>query len=267
VSASFDTWHARLGHIAPVVVSRVLRTTHLPVSSRPNKHSVCEFCQYEKFKQLLFTPSSRVTTSLLELIHSDVWTSPTMSLGGCRYYVMFIDDFSHFCWVYPLVQKSNVFLSFVKFKALVENQLRTRIKQFQSDNEGEFVSKVFLDFFNLHGILHCRSCPHTAQQNGLAERKHRHLMEVALSLLAQSHLPDVFWVDVSNDSPFSKLFQRPPITRCFRFLALLPILSFVHIYPTNNVSSLALALIIRAVAVLIWLLIMFIYIAAWSLMN
>lgn len=226
VSASFDTWHARLGHASFAVVSRVLWTTHLPVSSRPNKNSVCEFCQYGKSKQLPFAHSSRVTTSPLELVHSDVWMSPSVSLGGCRYYVVFIDDFSRFCWVYSLVQKSDVFLSFVKFKALVENQLCTRIKQFQSNNGGEFVSKAFSDFFALHGILHRRSCPHTAQQNGLAERKHRHLMEMGLSLLAQSHLPHRFWVDaflhfayiinrlptplLSNDSPYSKLFQGPP---------------------------------------------------------
>jgi transposase InsO family protein len=214
------------------VVSCVLRTTHLPVSSRPNKNSVCEFCQYGKSKQLPFAHSSQVTTTPLELVHSDVWTSPFVSLGGCRYYVIYIDDFSRFCWVYPLAQKSNVFLSFVKFKALVENQICTQIKQFQSDNGGEFVSKTFSDFFALHGILHRRSCPHTAQQNGLAECKHRHLMEMGLSLLAQSHLPNLFWVDaflhsayiinrlptplLSNESPFSNLFQRSPNYSLFR---------------------------------------------------
>jgi transposase InsO family protein len=107
-----------------------------------------------------------------------------MLLSGCRCYVIFIDDFSCFCWVYPLFQKSDVFISFVKFKSLVENQLSHRIKQFQSDNGGEFVSKAFSDFFDLHGIIHRRLCPHTPQQNGLAERKHRHLMEMGLSLLA-----------------------------------------------------------------------------------
>ena len=105
-----------------------------------------------------------------------------MSLGGCRYYVVFIDDFSRFSWVYPRVQNLDVFISFVKFKELVENQFCSRIKQFQSDNGGKFISKSFSDFFDLHGIIHCRSCPHTAQQNGLAECKHRHLMEMGLSL-------------------------------------------------------------------------------------
>jgi transposase InsO family protein len=226
VSASFDIWHARLGHASSPIVSRVLNSNHLPVSSSPNKKSICEFCQYGKSKKLPFAPSSRISLSPLELIHSDVWTSPTISIGGCRYYVVFIDDFSRFSWVYPLAQKSDVFLSFVKFKALVENQFCTRIKQFQTDNGGEFVSKSFSDFLALHGIVHRRSCPHTAQQNGLAERKHRHLMEMGLSLLAQSHLPTTFWVDaflhaayiinqlptpqLSNVSPFFKLFHRSP---------------------------------------------------------
>jgi hypothetical protein len=84
--------------------------------------------------------------------------------------------------------------------------------------------KLFQFFFDLHGIIHRRSCPHTPQQNGLAERKHRHLIEMGLSLLAQSHLPTEFWVDafslsaysinrlptpiLSNESPFFKLYHQ-----------------------------------------------------------
>jgi len=149
VSASFDLWHARLGRAAYPIVTRILRSSRLPISTSANKADVCAPGQYGKSKQLPNVPSSRVT-SPLELVHSDVWVSPTVSLGGCRYYVIFIDDFTQFCWLYPLVNKSDVFLSFTKFQSLVENQFSCQIKQLQYDNGGEYLSHLFVNFLDSH---------------------------------------------------------------------------------------------------------------------
>jgi transposase InsO family protein len=77
----------------------------------------------------------------------------------------------------------------------VENQFCCSIKKFQYDGGGEFMSRQFKQFLENNGIIHRVSCPHTPQQNGLAERKHKHIMEMGLSLLAQSHLAPLFWVD------------------------------------------------------------------------
>jgi len=147
-------------------------------------------------------------------------------MSGCRFYVIFVDDFSRFTWLYPLINKSEVFSYFVKFKLLVEKQFSTSIKQFQTDNGGEYTSTQFKHFLEKHGILHRRTCPHTSQQNGVAERKHRHIVEMGLTLLAQSGLPTKFWVEsfltstylinrlptkvLHNASPFSKLFGTQP---------------------------------------------------------
>jgi transposase InsO family protein len=119
-----------------------------------------------------------------------------------------------------------VFQFFVKFKLLVENLFTAKIKQFQSDNGGEYTSKQFKDYLSQSGILHRLFCPHTSQQNGIAERKHRHIVEVGLTLLAQSGLSPKFWVDsfliaiylinrlptyvLQQESPFSKLMNRAP---------------------------------------------------------
>lgn len=75
---------------------------------------------------------------------------------------------------------------FVNFKLLVEEQFNLTIKQFQSDNGGEYCSTIFKHFLATNGIFHRFSCPHTSQQNSLAERKHCHIMEMGLTLLAQS---------------------------------------------------------------------------------
>jgi hypothetical protein len=101
-----------------------------------------------------------------------------------------------------------------------------QIKQLQYDNGGEYLSHLFVNFLDSHGIIHRHSCPHSSPQNGLVERKHRHIREMGLSLLAHSHLPPQFWVDaflmtvflinrlptpvLDHQTPFSKLFHSPP---------------------------------------------------------
>jgi transposase InsO family protein len=130
----------------------------------------------QKQKIVLFD-SYRVSTHPLELVHSDVWTSPIVSIGGCKFYVIFIDDHSRFSWLFPLRHKSEVLSCFIKFKSLVENFFSCKIKQLQTDNGGEYVSAAFKNFTNTNGILHRLTCPYTSEQNGISERKHRHITE------------------------------------------------------------------------------------------
>jgi transposase InsO family protein len=226
VKTSVRVWHSRLGHPSASTVNDILNKHHLPFTGSLSNKEVCEPCHLAKSKQLPFPSSTRVSTAPLQLIHTDVWCSPVVSLSGFRYYVIFIDDFSRYSWLYPLSQKSDVFTSFMKFKSLVENQFSTQIKQLQSDGGGEFLSKQFTSLLETNGIFHRISCPYTAQQNGLAERKHRHVVEMGLSLLAQSGLPQSFWVEsfltatflinrlptplLNHCSPYFMLFQQIP---------------------------------------------------------
>jgi hypothetical protein len=79
-------------------------------------------------------------------VHTDVW-GPTQasSLAGSRYYVTFIDDATRKTWVYCIRQKYDVFDTFKKWKALVENETRKRLMCLRSDNGGEYCSKDFDD--------------------------------------------------------------------------------------------------------------------------
>ena len=81
------------------------------------------------------------------------------------------------------------------FQKLVENHYGRKIKQFQSDGGGEFTSNAFKHHLASCGIHHQLSCPSTPQQNGLAERKHRHLTELALAMMCQSKTPFKYWVE------------------------------------------------------------------------
>lgn len=109
-----------------------------------------------------------------------------MSYGGYRYYLIFIDDDSRYTWLFPLVNKSETFNYFCKFKNAIEKQFGADIELLQSDGGSEYVDKTFASFLQNHGIQYRISCPHTLQQNDVEERKHRHIVEIGLSLLHQA---------------------------------------------------------------------------------
>jgi histone deacetylase 1/2 len=127
----------------------------------------------------------------LELIYLDVWGHASDSVGGKKYYVSFIDDYSKFTWIYLLKFKSEVFEKFHEFQKLAERLFDRKILTMQTDWGGEY--QKLHSFFEKVGITHHASCPHAHQQNGAAERKHRHIVEVGLSLLAHASMPLKFW--------------------------------------------------------------------------
>lgn len=153
--------------------------------------SICDACQKAKSHQLTYPRSHSVSSFPLQLVFSDVWGPAPKSVGHYQYYVSFIDDFSKFTWVFLLKNRSDVFQVFLNFQQLVERLLNRKIITMQTDWGGEY--KKLNSFFQKIGIAHHVSCPHGHQQNGSAERKHRHIVEVGLSLLAQASMPLQFW--------------------------------------------------------------------------
>jgi IS30 family transposase len=107
--------------------------------------------------------------------------------------VSFIDDFSKFTWIYLLKQKSEVFQRFREFQNLVERLFDRRILAVPTDWGGEY--QKLNSFFQQTDISHHVSCPYAHQQNGSAKRKHRHIVEVGLSLLAYASMPLKYWDD------------------------------------------------------------------------
>ena len=153
-------------------------------------------------------------------------TAPITSVNGFKYYVLFIDHFTRFTWIYLLQSKSEVFDKFVHFKNLVENQFSVKIKTFRSDGGGEYTSTIFKSYLSQNDIIHQISCPYTPQQNGLVERKHRHLVEAIITLLSQASISTAYWsyavqtavtlinllpTSVLNfHSPWQKLYNSQP---------------------------------------------------------
>ncbi|MDM1070863.1 DDE-type integrase/transposase/recombinase, partial [Myroides sp. 1372] len=157
-------------------------------------HKVCEACQLGKQTKHAFSHDKHVSTRPLDLIHSDVWgPAKTTTILGWRFYVTFIDDHTRKVWVYFMKEKSEVFTHFQNFRMLAEKQTGLQVKCLRSDGGGEYTSYEFKEYCRDHVIKRQYTTPHTPQQNGVAERMNRTLVEKARSMLKAKSLPNMLW--------------------------------------------------------------------------
>ncbi|XP_060972468.1 uncharacterized protein LOC133038362 [Cannabis sativa] len=152
----------------------------------------CTACQLGKNHKQAFRISLNRASKPLEIIHIDLWgPSHITAKDGYRYYVHFVDDYSRYTWIFPLVEKNQAFDTFVRFKSMVEKQFNLPIKNLQADWGGEY--RTFTRFLSDQGILFTHSCPHTHEHYGRAKRKHRNITETGLTILTQSGLDFSYW--------------------------------------------------------------------------
>ncbi|GJX67396.1 ribonuclease H-like domain-containing protein [Tanacetum coccineum] len=140
---SQHTWHQRLGHPGGDVLRRLVSSKFISCNNE-KPPVLCHACQLGKHVRLPFASSNTVVTSCFDIIHSDVWTSPIPSLSGFKYYVLFLDHYSQFVWVYPLHNKSDVWSKFVLFRTYVRTQFKCEIRSLQCDHGVEFDNRLFL---------------------------------------------------------------------------------------------------------------------------
>ena len=193
-SSSWLLWHNRLGHPNSQVLKFLFQHKGLSFNKCTNFVDSCVHCLHGKMHKLPFPSSRFVATAPFELVHTDHWgLAPLTSINGFQYYVIFVDHYTRFTWLYLLHNKSEVYSKFVHLHAMVKTQFSATIKTLRSNGGGEYTSKLFESYLSSHGIHHQLSCPYTPQQNGLVERKHRHLIETTITLLSQASLPSQFW--------------------------------------------------------------------------
>ncbi|KAJ0462813.1 putative RNA-directed DNA polymerase [Helianthus annuus] len=182
--ASFDKWHSRLGHVSFDTISILNKRGHVLVTSLLPKPGLCNSCELSKAKHLAFIENNKRASHVLDLIHYDLWgATPVPSTDGYRYYAIFVDDCSRFTWFYPLKEKLEFPVILKTFLTFVQNQFSSNVKVFQSDGGTKFTNHQVQTCFQQHGIHHRISCPHTSENNGRAERKHRHITETGLSMI------------------------------------------------------------------------------------
>ncbi|KAD7478862.1 hypothetical protein E3N88_01998 [Mikania micrantha] len=161
------------------------------------------------------------------MVHCDIWGGyRTPSLCHANYFLTLVDDYSRTLWVYLIKQKSDASTNLVYFCNMVERQFGKKIKHLRCDNGGEFTSSQMKDFYGSQGIALETSCRYTPQQNGVVERKHRHLLEVARAIRFEANLPIKFWGEciltatyiincvpskiLKNKTPYEVLLGKPP---------------------------------------------------------
>ncbi|GJZ07935.1 ribonuclease H-like domain-containing protein [Tanacetum coccineum] len=150
LSTSASTWHQRLGHPGDQVLRSLVSSRFISCNKEKSSH-ICHACQLGKHVKLPFHSSDSIVEHCFDIIHSDLWTSPIISSSGFKYYVLFLDHFSHFLWIYPLRSKSDMFDKFLHFRNYVKNQFKCEIKSFQCDHGGvNMVRSIWLFKHKFH---------------------------------------------------------------------------------------------------------------------
>ncbi|CAA9998103.1 unnamed protein product, partial [Nesidiocoris tenuis] len=224
--SKIENWHQRFGHLNESDLKSLQAGKKVKaIDLRSNeKLSDCTICLQGKMTQTPFPKKSSRTSQKLDLIHMDLCgPMQVQSKGGAKYFLTLIDDYSRWCEIRFVKKKSDVFAEFKKFKNLVETQKGRKIKYIQSDNGKEFCNREF---------DRRRTVNHTPQQNGIAERKNRSLVETARCMLIQSKLAPSFWAEaistanhiknrspsspINGDTPFKLWNNRIPNVSYFR---------------------------------------------------
>ena len=159
-------------------------------------------------------------------------------------------------WVTLLKSKSDVSMAFQKFHKMVSIQYNMKIQVVRSDNRGEYVNTELRSFFDTYGIVYQTTCSYTPQQNGVAERKNRHLLEMVRASLIEAHIPLYYWGEALTLPAYLIINRLPSRTLEFQTLfqtlmslfscLLVPNLSprvlgcvaFVHVHPSQRQNKL-----------------------------
>ena len=203
-------WHNRYGHlgydsILALKDKAMVNGMNIAIADGVDRKS-CEGCALGKqHRQPFPKKSEHKSCRPLELIHTDVCGPMSIpSVGSSRFVVTFIDDYSRYTYVYAIKHKSEFFERFTEFVEQVENLSGYRVKSLRSDNGTEYSSQAFAEYCKIKGIKREYTIPYTPQQNGVAERANRTIMESVHSMLYHANLPLIFWAEAVSTAVYLK---------------------------------------------------------------
>jgi len=186
-------WRQRVGHLHLKGMKKALSSE--AIRGLPNlnivEESICGECQIGKQTRMSHPRlEHQATSKFLELLHTDLMGPMQVeSIGGKRYVLVVVDDFSRFTWVNFIREKSDTFDVFKELCTQLQREKGCGIVRNRSDHGTEFENAKFDEYFSDEGIKHELSSPITPQQNGVLERKNRTLQESARVMLHAKHLP------------------------------------------------------------------------------
>jgi transposase InsO family protein len=186
-----ELWHQRLGHVNYEVLTRMVNEglvngVNITASQfRKASHNQCEVCIQGKYARKPFLPSERVTTRPCELLHMDVCVYEERTLGGKKYALTVLDDFTDYCGVVTMAEKSEVKKIIPNLIWQWEKRSGELVDTVRSDRGGEFLNQELDDYFASKNITHEFSAPYTHEQNGKAERLNRTINDKVRCMLIQ----------------------------------------------------------------------------------
>ncbi|GJX68620.1 putative ribonuclease H-like domain-containing protein [Tanacetum coccineum] len=195
-------WHRRLGHVNFKTINKLVKDNL--VKGLPIKHfendQTCVACL--KGKQHKASCKSKIQNSITQplfMLHMDLFgLTFVSSLMNKKYCLVVTDDYSRFTWVFFLASKDETSGILKSFITQIENLVDKKVKIIRCDNGTEFKNRVMSEFCEKKGIKREFSVARTPQQNGVAERRNRTLIEAARTMLADSKLPTTFWAEAVN---------------------------------------------------------------------
>ena len=205
--APLNVWHRRLAHLGYDSLQLLLSSLSTGASIARSVNPVnraCEGCVMGKITRPPFPQSDSRADMVLQLVHTDLCEMGTTSEAGARYAMVLVDDFSRYTWVFFLNRKSDALEKFKDWLPRVERSLDRKLKTLRSDGGGEFTSNNFERFLSTLGIAHQTTVSYTSQQNGVAERANRTLVERTISLMHSERLPVSLWAEVMNTVVYVK---------------------------------------------------------------
>ncbi|KAK1607177.1 hypothetical protein QYE76_030850 [Lolium multiflorum] len=213
-------WHRRLAHVNMRTLQSLHKGNHivgLMESVSFAKDRVCRACVEGKMHDSPH-PSKTIISSkrILELLHVDLFGPVThASLGAKKHCLVIVDDYSRYTWVYFLKTKDETQQIFIDFATEVQRQHNLLIMAIRSDNGSEFKNYTLNDFLSDEGIRHQYSAAYTPQQNGVAERKNRTLMDMARSMMAEYKSRYNFWAEAISTACHSsnRLYLRKGLNK------------------------------------------------------
>lgn len=196
------SWHRKLGHRDPEAIQRVVREGLAKGVSikKCDIYQTCECCAEGKIARKPFPrKTERQSTKVLDLIHTDICgPMNTVTPGGSRYFLTMIDDHSRYTVVYFLKRKSDAADVIKEYVTMVRNRFGRNPVAVRSDQGGEYKAKRLGQFYRANGIVPQYTAGYSPQQNGVAERKNRTLVEMARCMLLDAKLGHRYWAEAIN---------------------------------------------------------------------
>ncbi|CAI7905238.1 unnamed protein product [Closterium sp. NIES-54] len=195
--STLDRWHARLAHVGVDTIKSSAKhevATGLDIKPSTGADPPCVSCVGGKLARHTFPNKGSDTKEALAVVHIDLcgpfWVA---AKDGSLYFLLLKDRHTRLVWAMPVAKKSDVLREFQQWLVLVKRRTKKSVLMLRPDRGGEFIGKEITNFVNRKGIIHNLTCPYTPQQNGMAEREMRLVVESVQTMLLHMGVQNHWW--------------------------------------------------------------------------